>query len=187
VLRHLPNILSAARIPASLALLVTFDPSSPPRLWISLAIVIAIMGTDFLDGHIARRYSITSKFGYVLDGLGDRAVHVAIYLILLKAGTLIELLVWGLIFREILQYAIRLVDDNWHSGQSKTDRAITQAYSVTVHVALLAELGRTLTDRHDAPLPYAVVVNLVLGTIAALSYWRVMPRLFRAWRAATEI
>ncbi len=76
------------------------------------------MGSDFFDGRIARKYHVASKFGYILDGLGDRACHVSAYLLLFIAGVLNVLVVWILIFREVSQYAVRLVETDWHSTQS---------------------------------------------------------------------
>jgi hypothetical protein len=33
-----------------------------------VGLVVAIMGSDFFDGKIARKYHLVSKFGYVLAG-----------------------------------------------------------------------------------------------------------------------
>jgi phosphatidylglycerophosphate synthase len=118
--------------------LAVYDPHSPIRLWTAIGLVVVIMGSDFFDGKIARK-----KFGYVLDGLGDRAFHISAYLLLFITGALHVVVVWVRIFREISQYAIRLVDLQRHSNQSRADRVVPQIYTTIVQLLLLLELVRT--------------------------------------------
>ena len=177
-------MLSVSRIPGSLALLILFDPRVPASIWISCLLTAAIITTDFLDGNFARKYALESKLGYLLDGLGDRAFHVTIYLILLISGVISLVLAWALIFREVSQYAVRLADVDWHKTQSKLDRAVTRSYATAVQVIFACELFRAafLPDARSAA--YTVVLNLTLGCAAAVSYSRIIPRLWHAWQDA---
>jgi len=61
----IPNILSLLRVPLALV----FLQENP--LYRALAIVLA-MATDWLDGYLARRHRMTSRFGTVLDPLTDK-------------------------------------------------------------------------------------------------------------------
>jgi phosphatidylglycerophosphate synthase len=144
------------------------------------------MATDYLDGMIARKYSIQSKFGYMLDGLGDRAFHVSVFLILVTSGTLMALLAWILIFREISQYAVRLVEVDWHSSQSKIDRAITRAYAFAVQSISLVEVLRTIIMSSVFPIAYVLLVNAILTIVAVMSFSRIVPRLILAWQTAID-
>ncbi|MCL2105893.1 MAG: CDP-alcohol phosphatidyltransferase family protein [Oscillospiraceae bacterium] len=64
--KHIPNILSATRIPLSLALpFITRYP------WLFLSVYGAAGLTDVLDGFLARRYKWFSKFGAQLDSIAD--------------------------------------------------------------------------------------------------------------------
>jgi phosphatidylglycerophosphate synthase len=187
VLRNAANILSLIRIPASLGVLAAYEPHSPLRLWIGVALVIVIMGSDFFDGRIARKYHLESKFGYVLDGLGDRACHVSAYLLLFMTGILNVLVVWILIFREISQYAVRLVHVEWHASQSKIDRAVAQIFTTIVQGMLLGELLRAIVWP-DASFSRAYVIgsNFIIFAAVAASYARIAPQLLRAWHSATR-
>lgn len=64
-LRHVPNVLSAARILIALAL-----PAMPMH-WLPAAIALAGV-TDLIDGQIARRFHVTSWLGGLLDGIADK-------------------------------------------------------------------------------------------------------------------
>lgn len=185
--RHAANALSLIRIPASLGVLAMYEPHSPLRLWTGVGLVIIIMGSDFFDGRIARRYHVASKFGYVLDGLGDRACHISAYLLLFMAGVLSILVVWILIFREISQYAVRLIETEWHSTQSRVDRAVAQIYTTIVQGMLLVEFLRALLlPRAELPQVYVAAANVLLFGAVVASYARIGPHLLRAWQNAAN-
>ena len=180
---HAANALSLIRIPASLGVLAVYDPHSPIRLWAAVGLALVIMGSDFFDGRIARKYNLVSKLGYVLDGLGDRACHISAYLLLFTTGILNVLVVWILIFREISQYAVRLVNLEWHSAQSKSDRLVAQVYTTVVQLLLLLELLRALFFPVTAfSSLYITVANTSLFLVVAASFSRILPQLVRAWR-----
>jgi phosphatidylglycerophosphate synthase len=184
--RHLPNILSASRIPAALLLLTVYRPGDISSAEFSAGLLFAIMATDVLDGPIARWSGTASEFGYVLDGLGDRAVHVVAYLVLASAGIIPLLLAWTLIFREVCQYGVRLLEPAWHGGQSQWDRRITRLYAATVHMALMTEFGRTIFYPGPPARIFPIIISLSLGAVALASYSRIVPRVARAWRKATD-
>jgi len=65
--RQIPNILSAARFPLSVALLFL----AKEHKIAFLAVYIAAGLSDVLDGRLARRYHWESEFGAKLDGFAD--------------------------------------------------------------------------------------------------------------------
>ncbi len=65
-MKHIPNILSALRIVLCLPLLLADAMTMP--FWV----LYVIAGTtDMLDGFLARRFGVESKFGARLDSLAD--------------------------------------------------------------------------------------------------------------------
>jgi CDP-diacylglycerol--glycerol-3-phosphate 3-phosphatidyltransferase len=184
--RQLPNLLSASRIPGALLLLVLYRPDSPTRAVLSIGLILLIIGTDLLDGKMARRFGVASEFGYLLDGLGDRAVHVAAYLLLVTAHIIPLLIAWVLIFREICQYGVRIVDPAWHATQSKSDRRITRFYTAIIHSALLVVLGGEVITLEPPAYAEVLAINLILCAGAIATYSRILPRLVRAWREAAS-
>ena len=65
-MKHSPNILSASRIAWCLPLLLV------DAMTVSFWVLYVIAGTtDMLDGFLARRWGVDSKFGARLDSLAD--------------------------------------------------------------------------------------------------------------------
>ena len=65
-MKHIPNILSASRIAWCLPLLLV------DAMTVSFWVLYVIAGTtDMLDGFLARRFGVESKFGARLDSLAD--------------------------------------------------------------------------------------------------------------------
>ena len=72
-MKHIPNILSASRIALCLPLLLV-DAMTVP-FWI-LYLIAGL--TDMLDGFLARRWGVESKFGARLDSLADFVFVLAV-------------------------------------------------------------------------------------------------------------
>ncbi|GAC1652808.1 MAG: hypothetical protein NVS4B3_15330 [Gemmatimonadaceae bacterium] len=83
--RTLPNLLSLSRL--VLAGCFPLVPEAGDRA----ALIGAAAATDFLDGFIARRARLTSKWGALIDPIADRAFVLVAVTTFLFAG---ELAVW---------------------------------------------------------------------------------------------
>lgn len=70
-LRHLPNLLTAARIPA-VVLIAYWTHLAGPWASAALALFIAAAVTDLLDGWVARKVGAVSDFGRLMDALVDK-------------------------------------------------------------------------------------------------------------------
>ena len=65
-MKHIPNILSASRLALCLPLLLVDAMTIP--FWV---LYVMAGTTDMLDGFLARRLGVESKFGAKLDSLAD--------------------------------------------------------------------------------------------------------------------
>lgn len=109
---NLPNILTLSRIPFLFfvvgLLYVPFEGAQ------TLAFALFVIGsvTDWLDGFLARRYGIVSKFGKLMDALTDKVFIVGTCVAFLAAGILPQwtvVLVLLIISREFFVTGLRLV------------------------------------------------------------------------------
>ena len=70
-LRHLPNLLTFARMPAVVLIVLWTHWAGP---WASAALALFILAaiTDLLDGWVARKVGAVSDFGRLMDALVDK-------------------------------------------------------------------------------------------------------------------
>lgn len=107
------SVLSASRLPlAAIFLFMITDPSGLLRR-ISLIPLLLLLVTDTLDGALARRWRVDSTIGYVLDGVADRAAYLASLLALGAALHLSAVVVYGIVLRDIMLYALRALMPQW--------------------------------------------------------------------------
>jgi len=117
-MKHLPNILTIARLVLSLAMfaaLVTIGAGRYPgaaRMLIDFSVgafVVAAV-TDFFDGWLARRWGVTSLMGTILDPIADKILVCGAIFGLLAVGAAGVLIPGAIIlFREFAVSALREV------------------------------------------------------------------------------
>lgn len=80
VFRNIPNALSALRIGFAAALFFA-EPGGFPFV----ALYLAAGVSDALDGHVARRFGLVSRFGARLDSAADLALYAFIVVLLCRS------------------------------------------------------------------------------------------------------
>ena len=110
----IPDWLTLARVGATFVLLILLQACAHPPVplwtaWLALALFVAAALTDWLDGHLARKWKIESDFGRLFDPLADKLLVVVAFVGLLGAGLLPVWFVSLVVAREFLITGIRLV------------------------------------------------------------------------------
>lgn len=110
----IPDWLTLARVAATFVLLILLQACAHPPVplwtaWLALALFVAAALTDWLDGHLARKWKIESDFGRLFDPLADKLLVVIAFVGLLGAGLLPVWFVSLVVAREFLITGIRLV------------------------------------------------------------------------------
>jgi phosphatidylglycerophosphate synthase len=133
-MKYIPNILSTSRIFMGAIILFIYPLDDILFFNISIAIIGIAGLTDILDGKIARKYNAISKEGYILDGLGDRSFYVSLVLMIFIKYNIYIIIVWLLIYREILLYAIRLITPNWRSKKKTRKISLLHALGLRLWI-----------------------------------------------------
>lgn len=92
----LPNIVSSSR----LALAVGFV--AVDTVTVRLALIIVASLTDFLDGWLARRSRVQSRFGALLDPIADRFFVLAVVVSYVIGGQFSVLQAVAVMFRDVM-------------------------------------------------------------------------------------
>lgn len=157
---NLPNKLTIFRvilIPFFVVLLL-FDITAYDK-WIALAIFIIASLTDFLDGHIARKYNLVTNFGKFMDPLADKLLVCSAMICLVELARIPAWVVIVIIAREFIISGFRLVaSDNGvviaasYWGKFKT------TFQILMICLMIADLP-----------PLALVTQIVMWVAIALT------------------
>ncbi|MEO7362324.1 MAG: CDP-alcohol phosphatidyltransferase family protein [Gemmatimonadaceae bacterium] len=162
----LPNFVSSSRVVLAFGFMAT--EAVPTRL----ALICVASLTDFLDGWIARRTKVTSKFGALLDPIADRFFVLSVVAAYLMGG---QLLVWqaiAILFRDVMSVIGFFVARNvsWLRTIPFMARPIGKVVTVFQLLVFLAVLLRPTW------VNVLVIVVAVLGVVATIDYtlmlWR---------------
>ena len=105
-----PNRLSLMRIGSVpvITLLLMLDNVMWAR-YAALFLFIAASITDFVDGHIARKYNLVTNFGKFIDPVADKLLVLSAMVLLIAHGLVPAWLVVAVLLRELAVDGLRLV------------------------------------------------------------------------------
>ena len=103
------TLVRVAMIPAYLVTMYLSGGVAGLWMYISLGIFIVASLTDFIDGHIARKYNQTSDFGKFLDPLADKLLTIACMCMMTQWGMMSAWALMIVLTREFAVTGLRLV------------------------------------------------------------------------------
>ena len=98
------TILRMALVPVYIVLMYAFETKIP-----ALIVYIIASVTDFLDGHIARKYNLVSDFGKFMDPLADKLLVTSALVIFSEQGMMPAWATMIIIAREFAVSGLRMV------------------------------------------------------------------------------
>ena len=96
-------------IPAYLVTMYLSGGQAGMWMWISLVIFMVASLTDFVDGHIARKYNQVSDFGKFLDPLADKLLTLAAMCVYCEWGIFPAWALMIVLTREFAVSGLRMV------------------------------------------------------------------------------
>ena len=155
---NLPNKLTIVRIimiPFFVFFLLTdFVAGSK---WIATVLFCAASITDFLDGHIARKYNLVTNFGKFMDPLADKLLVCSALIALVDLNKIAAWIVIIIIAREFIISGFRLV---------ASDNGVVIAASYWGKFKTTFQMLMIIYLVVDLQFAYANVVGMVLVYVA---------------------
>ncbi len=144
----LPNKLTVARFALTIAFLIVMFARVPFHETIALVFFVAGGITDFLDGHLARRYQEITNFGILMDPLADKVMVCSAFIAFVGLGWIPAWMVVIIVARELAITGMRLLAASKNVvlaaegyGKHKTISQIVAIISLLV-VAAYPQWGR---------------------------------------------
>lgn len=160
-----PSLLSLARVPLAAAF-----PFALARPEIATGVLLAAGASDVLDGWIARRYSMATPTGAVVDPVTDKVFVLTVVIALVVAGNLSLVDVALLSTRELGE--LPLVVWLASSRRARRDRSAQARSNVLGKGATALQFAAVACALWHAPVTAMLVrVTAAAGVIAAIGYW----------------
>lgn len=165
-IRSIPNLVSLSR----LALAAVFVMNDDVNTRISVVLVAAV--TDMLDGWLARRAGLTSRFGALVDPFADRVFVLVAVATFVYEGTLSTLEYFVMISRDLMTAVGFLVAKSVSWLKPVEFRARWSGKAVTA-LQMAAFVALLKVPQYSAPLIWAVgLVSLYSIVDYTWALWR---------------
>ena len=103
------TMVRVAFIPVYMVLMYLSNGQSGLWMWLALAVFIVASLTDWVDGHIARKYNQTSDFGKFLDPLADKLLTISAMVMFCEWGMMPGWALMLVLAREFSVTGLRLI------------------------------------------------------------------------------
>jgi len=103
------TLVRVAFIPAYMVLMYLSGGQTGLFMWLALAVFMIASLTDYVDGHIARKYNQVTDFGKFLDPLADKLLVIAAMTIFCQWGMMPAWALMIVLTREFAVTGLRLV------------------------------------------------------------------------------
>lgn len=136
--------------------------------WIATVLFCAASITDFLDGHIARKYNLVTNFGKFMDPLADKLLVCSALICLIALDRIPAWIVTVIISREFIISGFRLIaaDNGVVIAASYWGKFKTASQMVTV-ILLVLNIQNTVFTVLGTVFIY---ISLVLTVVSLIDY-----------------
>ncbi len=175
---NIPNYLSISRVLAVPVFIVLMLDPTPFRSILAGCVFAIASATDWLDGHLARKWGQVTRIGKLLDPIADKILisSALIMLVEIDPARVPAWIVTILIGREIAVTGLRAMaaGDNViipaeTMGKYKVGAQIIAILALIFNYAIQAEWA---SDLGRAALWTALVLSLASGLLYFRNYWK---------------
>ncbi|GCE48571.1 CDP-diacylglycerol--glycerol-3-phosphate 3-phosphatidyltransferase [Thermosporothrix hazakensis] len=108
-MRNIPNILSISRLISTVIVFILVLVNQPWAYLVATVLFVLASVTDFLDGYLARRFSVVSSLGVFLDLTADKVFVAAILIAMVQIGLVPAWIVAIIVVREFMVSGLRSI------------------------------------------------------------------------------
>ena len=174
---NLPDQLTVARALSVPLVVLLYAWELPHNEYWATGLFCVAMATDWFDGRIARRRGTTSSLGSLLDPIADKALVLAVLVMLIEDGIWPGWMVAAIVARELLVSGLRLAAIERGVVMAARDLGKLKTWAQAIAAALGGFAAAGAWSKDIAW--WALLVAVVLTWVSGLDYARVAPRMLR--------
>ena len=161
------NKLTLGRVVLIPVFLLLMLISFPGHRWAALLVFVLASATDYLDGHIARKYHQITTFGKFMDPLADKLLVTAAILIFVQWGQIPGWAAFVILAREFAVSGLRMLAASEGAVIAAGMSGKVKTFSSMVILCVM------MTPFHSLALGFPGFTFDVLGTLVmvAVTVW----------------
>lgn len=189
MLRFIPNILTLGRLVLTVIFLIMliYSPSIEDNTsYLDIAFILFVIAglTDIIDGKIARKLNVTSKFGRMMDPLADKILVCGAFICFALigepklfeiTGINLKIIHWGtagiLILREVYVTVLRHLAEakgiNFAATTSGKIKMFLQSFTIGIVVVKMAHFNAAWGDWFTAAVYILTIIVTVFSGLRA--------------------
>lgn len=127
--------------------------------------------TDFLDGHLSRKYNLVTDIGKVMDAIADKILVNAVLIVLAVNGYISVVVPVVIVSRDIIVDSIKMVagQKSGAVGASKTGKIKTACMMSGITLLFFYNLPFSLININ--PARALIMIATVLSVISGVEYY----------------
>ena len=127
--------------------------------------------TDFLDGHLARKYNLVTDLGKVMDAIADKILVNGVLIILAVEGYISAIIPVIIVSRDIIVDSIKMVagQKNGAVGASYTGKIKTAFMMTGITLLFFYNLPFSLVNVYPAEV--IIMIATILSIISGTQYY----------------
>jgi CDP-diacylglycerol--glycerol-3-phosphate 3-phosphatidyltransferase len=171
---NVPNLLSISRILAVPVFIVLMLEPSPVRALLAGIVFSLASATDWLDGHLARKWGQVTRIGKLLDPIADKILIMSALVILveIRSDVVPAWIAIVIIGREFAVTGLRAIASSENIIiQAETVGKYKVGAQITAVLALLLDYAMTKEWLRDLG-SVAIWVAMILSLYSAIQYFR---------------
>lgn len=176
----LANQLTILRLIAVVPVMAAMYLQFPYARAVAVALYVAALLTDYLDGIVARRSGKVTGFGKLMDSIADKALIVSLFFALVGEGSMAAWMAAVMVIREFAVTGLRMValEAGEVIAANRWGKAKMNAQSLAVFVLLLGNPERGGWQGLMTEVGWwLMLVATILTLLSGWSYLRDTPRI----------
>ena len=140
--------------------------------YIVAGILFAIAAfTDFLDGHLARKYNMVTDFGKVTDAIADKLLVNGVLIILATEGLISVVVPVVIVSRDIIVDSIKMIAGQKNGAVAASNAGKVKTVFMLVGVSLLFFYNLPFSLVNIYPARVLIMIATVLSIISGIQYY----------------
>lgn len=149
------------------------------KLVICAVLFVVASITDFLDGHIARKYNLVSNYGKVMDAIADKILVNGLLIILTGQGYISPVIPVIIILRDTITNTFKMIAGNNGDvvGAIKTGKFKTAFLMIGITLKLIGNFPMGLFN--IALDDFCLITATILAIISGVEYYNLYKKYFK--------